>query len=69
MTNRQTPFWGEDPEQESMGWDFDGAQRFQSTLGLRLTPSERLDWLERTLAEMRELCGLAREGRSTQTDT
>ena len=68
MTTRQPPFWGEAPEQEAMGWDFDGTQRFQATLGLRLTPAERLGWLERTLAEMRELCGLAREGRPTVSD-
>ena len=68
MTGHQPPFSGESPEQETMGWGFDGAQRFQTTLGLRLTPAERLAWLERTLTEMRELCGLAREGRPTESD-
>ena len=34
--------------------------------GLRLTPAERLRWLEETVAEMRQLQGLARKsgGRS-----
>ena len=59
--NKQPPApWDEDPEQEALGWDFEGARRFQAQLGLAMTPAERLQWLEDTVAEMRQLCGLAR---------
>lgn len=57
------PGWKDDPEQEALGWDFEGARRFQAQLGLRSTPAQRLEWLEQTVAEMQELCGLARRGR------
>ena len=60
---RQTPFWNEDVEQDALGWDFLGAQRFQISLGLKLTHAERLRWLEEKVTEMQELCGLARSGR------
>jgi hypothetical protein len=39
---------------------YDGHQRRQARLGLELTPSERLQWLERKRAEMAALLGRAR---------
>jgi len=39
------------------GWE--GHDRRQARLGLELSPAERLEWLERTLAEMREILGRA----------
>jgi hypothetical protein len=47
-------------------WDFDGARRHHTRLGLRLTPAERLRWLEETVDEMRRLQGLARQGRTIE---
>jgi hypothetical protein len=44
-------------------WDFEGTRRHHIRLGLRLTPAERLRWLEETVDEMRQLQGLARKGR------
>lgn len=41
-------------------WDFEGARRHHIRSGLRLTPAERLHWLEETVDEMRRLQGLAR---------
>ncbi len=40
-------------------WGFEGARRFALELALRMTPAERLGWLEDTMVEMRSLCGLA----------
>lgn len=45
------------------GWDFEGTRRHHLRHGLRLTPAERLRWLEETVDEMRRLQGLARKGR------
>ncbi len=42
---------------------YEGHQRRQARLGLALTPAERLAWLEKTTAEMRQLLGKARRGR------
>jgi hypothetical protein len=39
------------------GWD--GHRRAQAELGLRLTPAERLRWLEETMATMRRWVGRA----------
>ncbi len=50
-------------QREKLVWDFDGARRHHIRLGLRMTPAERLHWLEETVAEMRQLQGLARKGR------
>jgi hypothetical protein len=38
---------------------FEGTRKRQMLLGLAMEPIERLEWLERTLAEMRELQGRA----------
>ena len=45
------------------GWDFEGTRRQHLEQGLRMTPEERLRWLEETVEEMRSLQGLARKGR------
>lgn len=44
-------------------WDFEGTRRHHQALGLRMTPLERLRWLEETVDEMRRLHGLARQVR------
>lgn len=49
-------------------WDFDGARRHHILQGLRLSPSERLRWLEETVEEMRRLQGLASKGRRVGDD-
>jgi hypothetical protein len=50
-------------EQEEVVWDFAGARRQHILRGLRMTPVERLRWLEETVDEMRRLQGRARLGR------
>lgn len=50
-----------DPENS---WDFDGAHRHHLRQGLRMTPAERLRWLEEAVDEMRRLQGVARLGRT-----
>jgi hypothetical protein len=50
-------------EQEEVVWDFAGTRRQHILRGLRMTPVERLRWLEETVDEMRRLQGLARLGR------
>lgn len=50
-------------------WDFDGTRRHHIRLGLRLTPAERLRWLEETVNEMRRLQGLARQGRKVEAQS
>lgn len=49
---------------EDGSWDFDGARRHHLRQGLRMTPAERLRWLEETVDEMRRLQGLARLGKT-----
>lgn len=44
-------------------WDFDRARDAALREGLRLTPAERLAWLEETLEEMEDLVGRARESK------
>ena len=39
----------ERPEDELSGWDFEGARRRHLEMGLRMTPAERLQWLEETV--------------------
>lgn len=46
-----------------LGWDFEGTRRQNLRLGLKMSPAERLRWLEETVEEMRSLQGLARLGR------
>jgi hypothetical protein len=39
------------------GWSRTDHDRRQAALGLELTPAQRLEWLERTVEEMRRLVG------------
>ena len=39
---------------------FDGHRRAQARMGLRLTPAERLRWLDETMDALRRWQGLAR---------
>jgi hypothetical protein len=55
--------WPEEPVDKRDDWSFAGARRQHLQRGLRLTPAERLRWLEETVDEMRRLQGLARQGR------
>lgn len=48
-------------EETLAGWDFAGTRRHHQMLGLRMTPVQRLQWLEETVDEMRRLQGLARK--------
>lgn len=48
-------------------WGYQGSRRFALELGLRMTPAERLQWLEETMEEMQALCGLAREAERRQS--
>ncbi len=52
-------------QSEAGGFDrgFEGHSRRQARIGLRLTPAERLRWLEQTMEELRPLIGRARLGR------
>jgi hypothetical protein len=62
MTLRIPNARSEAADRDASDWGFEGARRFQAQLGLALSPAERLQWLEETVAEMRELCGRARLG-------
>jgi hypothetical protein len=42
---------------------FDGHALRQARMGLRLTPAERLRWLESAMEELRRLLGRAKLGR------
>jgi hypothetical protein len=56
------------PAVDDLGsWDFEGTRRHHLEQGLRMTPAERLRWLEETMDEMRRLQGLARFGRKIDT--
>lgn len=41
---------------------FEGHRHRQARLGLRLSPAERLRWLEQTMDELRGLVGRTRQG-------
>ncbi len=45
---------------------FEGHRRRQVRLGLQLSPTKRLRWLEGTMDELRRLLGRARRGRPMQ---
>ncbi len=47
------------PDDGLLGWDFEGTARHHLEQGLRMTPLERLRWLEGTVDEMQRLLGLA----------
>jgi hypothetical protein len=60
----------QDPKSPSEGnldtWDFAGTRRHHFQQGLRMTPVERLHWLEDTVDEMRRLQELARLSRKIE---
>ena len=62
MTNRKKR---SESREDSGEFDrgFQGHSRRQAKLGLRLSPAERLRWLEETMQELRGLVGRARKGR------
>lgn len=45
--------------EEELAWSWEANRRRQIRRGLELTPAERLQWLETTLAEARQLLGRA----------
>lgn len=55
----------QNPSRDNGSFDrgYDGHARRQAGLGLRLTPAERLRWLEQTMEELRRVVGRARQGR------
>jgi hypothetical protein len=59
-----------DPQAGGEGFDqgFAGHRSRQARAGLLLTPAERLQWLERTMEEMRRLLGRAKQGRKIGSD-
>jgi hypothetical protein len=59
----RTPRRNTELNRQEDSWSFEGARRHHIRQGLRLTPAERLHWLEETVEEMRRLQGLARHGR------
>lgn len=52
-----------EPSPPDYDWDHDWTpaehRRRQTRRGLEMTPAERLEWLEETLAELREIQGRA----------
>ena len=44
---------------EKFDGSFEGTRRRQMLLGLEMTPIERLRWLDRRMAELRKLQGIA----------
>lgn len=56
----QPPVPGLGPESDAWAEAFRRRKRAQIRRGLRLTPAERLRWLEETVAELRELQRVAR---------
>lgn len=47
--------------EDELAWSWEANRRRQIRRGLELTPAERLQWLETTLAEARQLLGRARD--------
>ncbi len=45
---------------DDFGYDFAGTRQWQITMGLALTPTERLRWLDKKVQEMQKLVGRAR---------
>lgn len=48
------------PPDAALGWTHEGTVRRQLEAGLRMTPAERLRWLEEMLDELLPLVGRAR---------
>lgn len=55
-------------ERSSDDWGWEAHRVAQLRAALRMTPAERLAWLERTNASMRGLLGLARGVTSSKTE-
>jgi hypothetical protein len=51
------------PPYDPETWGFDEARYAAVTEGLRMTPTERLRWLEETMEEMWRIVGTARPAR------
>jgi len=58
------------PASEDDGFDrgWEGHARRQATIGLALSPAERLRWLEQTMATMRRWLGRAQQGHPPRDD-
>ena len=56
------------PAEEFPDRTWESHRRRQVTNGLKLTPAERLRWLEDTMEEMRRLLGRAKQGRPIRPD-
>lgn len=67
MAEKKAP--GRPDEEAGFDRGFEGHRRRQARLGLRLTPAERLRWLEQTMEELRRLVGRARHGRPLDRTT
>ena len=67
MTEHEAP--APPPHGEDSDRGFTEHKARQARMGLRLTHLERLHWLERTMEEMRRLCGRAKEGRPVDGGT
>ena len=61
--------WGGQEGADGFDRGFEGHRRRQARLGLKLTPAERLRWLEETMEELRGLLGRARRGRPLNQGT
>ena len=59
---------GEEADQDESDWGQADLGPSHATMGLRLTPTERLRWLERTMEELRRVLGRARQGRPIRDD-
>jgi hypothetical protein len=55
-------------EESSDDWGWEAHRVAQLRDGLRMTPAERLAWLERTTASMRGLLGLARQSGTSKLE-
>lgn len=51
-----------DPKDACPPWTFEANRSLQLRQGLRLTPAERLRWLEETVEELLPWVGRARQG-------
>jgi len=54
------------PEEGGFPRGYDGHRRDQARMGLRLTPLQRLRWLEETMDALRRWRGLARHAPSAR---
>lgn len=57
------------PPEDGYGWTFEETRRRQMRAGLKMTPAERLAWLEEMLDELLPLVGRARETERSRRET